>query len=164
MLLDDTKVLAELGCFDKAKGAGDVAILAAIYITSKYANNPSLGIKIPAFSLGADTDTIASITGGLLGMLSGMDWIPTKWKEVQDYGCLVQIAELLMADDKKEATKKMVEEAKAQNNQWNATPIGKMRFVGSSNVPTEKKGIVIINKWQTTLGQTIYTKTFQPYQ
>lgn len=164
LLLDDTKVLAELGCFDKAKGAGDVAILAAIYITSKYANNPSLGIKIPAFSLGADTDTIASITGGLLGMLSGMDWIPTKWKEVQDYGCLVQIAELLMADDKKEATKKMVEEAKAQNNQWNATPIGKMRFVGSSNVPTEKKGIVIINKWQTTLGQTIYTKTFQPYQ
>ena len=26
----------------------------------------------------------------------------------------------------------------------------------------EKNGIVIINKWQTTLGQTIYTKTFQP--
>ena len=42
----------------------------------------------------------------------------------------------------------MVEEAKAQNKQWNATPIGKMRLVGSSNVPIEKKGIVRINKWQ----------------
>ena len=162
LILDDTKVLAELECFDKSKGAGDVAILAALYLTSRYANNPSLGIKISAFSFGADTDTIAFITGGLLGMLSGMDWIPTEWREVQDYNCLVQMTELLMADDKKEATKKEVAEVKAQNNQWNATPIGKMRLVGSSNVPNGKNGIVIINKWQTTLGQTIYTKTFQP--
>lgn len=162
LILDDTKVLTELGCFDKSNGAGDVAILAAIYLTSRYANNPSLGIKIPAFSFGADTDTIASITGGLLGMLSGMDWIPIEWKEVQDYNCLVQITELLMADDKKEATKKEVASAKAQNNQWKDTPIGKMRFIGSSNAPNGKNGIVIINKWQTTLGQTIYTKTFQP--
>ena len=54
-----------------------------------------IGIKIPAFSFGADTDTIASITGGLLGMLSGIDWIPTEWREVQDYNCLVQMTELL---------------------------------------------------------------------
>lgn len=50
LILDDTKVLTELECFDKLNGAGDVAILAAIYLTSRYANNPSLGIKIPAFS------------------------------------------------------------------------------------------------------------------
>ena len=161
LILDDTKILTELECFDKSNGAGDVAILAAIYLTSRYANNPSLGIKIPAFSFGADTDTIASITGGLLGMLSGMDWIPTEWRGVQDYNCLVQMTELLMADDKKEATKKEVAEAKAQNSQWNATPIGRMRFIGSSNVPNGKNGIVVINKWQTTLGQTIYTKTFR---
>lgn len=37
-----------------------------------------------------------------------------------------------------------------------------MRFIESSSVPNGKKGIVIINKWQTILGQTIYTKTFQP--
>ncbi|MCI9272263.1 MAG: hypothetical protein HFH11_14255 [Dorea sp.] len=59
-------------------------------------------------------------------------------------------------------TKKEVAEAKTQNSQWNATPIGKMRFIESSSVPNGKKGIVIINKWQTILGQTIYTKTFQP--
>lgn len=162
LILDDTKVLTELECFDKSNGAGDVAILAAIYLTSRYANNPSLGIKIPAFSFGADTDTIASITGGLLGMLSGTDWIPTEWREVQDYNCLIQMTELLMADNKKEATEKEVEEAKAQNNQWNSTVIGKMRFIKSSSVSNGKNGIIIINKWQTTLGQTIYTKTFQP--
>lgn len=95
-------------------------------------------------------------------MLSGADWIPTEWREVQNYNCLVQMTELLMADNKKKATKKEVAEAKAQNSQRNATPIGKMRFIESSSVPNGKNGIVIINKRQTTLGQTIYTKTFQP--
>ena len=55
-----------------------------------------------------------------------------------------------------------MERSKTQNNQWNATPIDKMRFIKSSSVPNGKNGIVIIDKWQTTLGQTIYTKTFQP--
>ena len=64
LILDDRKVLTELECFTKVNGAGDVAALAAIYLSSRYANNPSLGIKIPAFSYGADTDTIASMTAG----------------------------------------------------------------------------------------------------
>ena len=162
LLLDDTKVLTNLACFDKANGAGDVAILAAIYLTSRYANNPSLGIKIPAFLFGADTDTIASITGGLLGMLSGTNWIPAEWREVQDYNCLIQMTELLLADNKREATKKEVAEAKSQNNQWNATPIGKMRLIESKDALNGKNGIVVIKKWQTTLGQTLYTKNFQP--
>ena len=162
LILDDTKMLTDLECFGKTSGAGDVAALAAIYLTSRYANNPSLGIKIPAFSFGADTDTIASITGGLLGMLNGTNWIPTEWKTVQDYDCLIQMAELLSADNKKEATKREVAEAKAQNNQWSVTPIGKMRLVESKSVPNSTHGIVIIEKWQTTLGQTLYTKTYQP--
>jgi len=162
LILEDIKVLTDLECFDKSNGAGDVAVLSAIYLASRYANNPSLGIKIPAFLFGADTDTIASITGGLLGMLSGMNWIPTEWRDVQDYNCLIKMTELLMADDKKEATKKEVAEIKTQNNQWKATPIGKIRFIESKSVPNGKNGIVIIEKWQTILGQTLYTKTFQP--
>lgn len=162
LILDDTKVLTELECFGKANGAGDVAALAAIYLASRYANNPALGIKVPAFSFGADTDTIASITGGLLGMLSGTNWIPTEWKAVQDYDCLIQMTELLLADNKKEATKEDVAEAKAQNNHWRTTPIGMMRFVDSKSVPNGKYGIVIIEKWQTMLGQTLYIKNFKP--
>ena len=162
LILDDVKVLTDLECFGKSNGAGDVAALAAIYLASRYANNPSLGIRVPAFSFGADTDTIASITGGLLGMLSGTNWIPTEWKAVQDYDCLIQMTELLLADNKKEAAKEEVAEAKAQDIQWITTPIGKMRLVDSRSVPNGNYGIVIIEKWQTMLGQTLYTKDFKP--
>lgn len=76
-------------------------ILAAIYLASKYANNPSLGIKIPVFLFRADTDTIASIAGGLLGTLSVTNWIAPECRTVQDYDCLIQMAELLLSDNKK---------------------------------------------------------------
>lgn len=94
-------------------------------------------------------------------MLSGTNWIPTEWKAVQDYDCLIQMTELLLADNKKEATKEEVAEAKAQDNRWRTAPIGKMRFVDSKSVPNGKYGIVIIEKWQTMLGQTLYTKDFK---
>lgn len=162
LILDDTKVLTNLECFGESNGAGDVAALAGIYLASKYANNPVLGIKVPAFSFGADTDTIASITGGLLGMLNGTDWIPSEWLAVQDYDCLIHITELLLANNKKEATKAEITEVKLQNNDWITTQIGKMRLVDSKNVPNGKNGFVLIKKWQTVLGQTLYTKSFHP--
>ncbi|MCL2703858.1 MAG: ADP-ribosylglycohydrolase family protein [Defluviitaleaceae bacterium] len=161
LMLDDTKILTQLECFSKANGAGDVAVLAAVYLASRYANNPSLGIKVPAFSFGADTDTIASMTGGLLGMLSGINWIPTEWKAVQDYECLIQIAELLLFDNIKETTKADVLEAKAQESGWINSPIGKMRPIGKTTVKNGEYAIVTITKWQTALGQTLYTKEMQ---
>lgn len=158
LIVDDTEMLINLGCFSKESGAGDVSILAAIYLASKYANNPYLGIKVPAFLFGADTDTIASITGGLLGMLSGTKWIPMEWKKVQDYNCLIQMTELLMAEDKKEATKKEVAEVKLQNSRWNITPIGKMRLIESKKITNDNNYVILISKWKTSLGQTIYIK------
>lgn len=161
LILDDRKVLTELECFTKVNGAGDVAALAAIYLSSRYANNPSLGIKIPAFSYGADTDTIASMTGGLLGMLSGTSWIPIEWQIVQDYDCLIRMAELLLANNKKEIAGENSAKAGVQKIPWTLTPIGKMKLVDSKHVPNGKNGDVIIEKWQTMLGQVLYTKTFQ---
>jgi ADP-ribosylglycohydrolase len=162
LMLDDTKILTDLECFSNVNGAGDVAALAAIYLASRYATNPILGIKVPAFSFNADTDTIASITGGLLGMLCGTNWIPTEWKVVQDYDCLVQMTELLLSDNKKAATKTEVTEAKSQSSDWQNFTIGRMRLIDTKQVPNGKYGFVIIRKWQTVLGQTIYTKEFQP--
>lgn len=161
LLLDDIKILMELGCFDKVNGAGDVAILSAVYLTSRYANNPSLGIKTAAFLSGADTDTIASITGGLLGMLNGMSWIPAEWRKVQDYNCLIQMAELLLERNRQEDIKTEVEKEKLQNNQWNVSPIGKMKLIESRSVLGGKNNIVMIKKWQTSFGQTLYTKSFR---
>lgn len=162
LILDDKKVLTELGCFAKASGAGDVAALAAIYLSSRYANNPSLGIKVPAFSFGADTDTIASMTGGLLGMLSGTSWIPVEWQIVQDRDCLIQMTELLLSSNKKEAAEENSAKAGMQKDLWTSTPIGKMRLMDSKHVPNGKNGdVIIIEKWQTMLGQILYVKTFQ---
>lgn len=161
LMLDDNTVLTQLECFGKVNGAGDVAILTAIYLASKYANNPVLGIKIPAFSFGADTDTIASITGGLLGMLCGTNWIPTEWKAVQDYECLIQITELLLSENSKEAAKAVVSGVKEKTGDWESTPIGLMRKLSASNIESGKNTIVIINKCQSSLGQTMYFKDYQ---
>jgi hypothetical protein len=161
LMLDDNAVLTKLECFSKANGAGDVAALASIYLASRYANNPALGIKVPAFSFGADTDTIASMTGGLLGMLSGISWIPTEWKVVQDYDCLVQITEVIYSDNKKESAKAETVAAKSQENVWGKSPIGSIRYVDSKQVPNGKNGFVVITRWQTVLGQTLYIKEFQ---
>ena len=161
LILDDTSVLTQLGCFSKADGAGDVAVLAAIYLASRYANNPALGIKVPAFSFGADTDTIASITGGLLGMLCGTNWIPTEWKMVQDYDCLIRITDLLLADNSKQAAKVDLSEVKTHESNWVNTAIGLMRKIGTTTVQNGKYAIVTIAKWQSALGQTLYTKDMQ---
>lgn len=143
-------VLEKLGFYSKEKGAGDVAILSALYLASKYNNNPIEGITLPALSYGADTDTIASITGGLLGMINGTKWIPNKWKQVQDYSCIVNITELLinMSNDN---TNNFQSDS---IDEWLSSPIGKVRLIDS----TVTNDGVTISKWITFLGQTFYTK------
>lgn len=94
-------------------------------------------------------------------MLSGTGWIPMEWKVVQDYECLIRVVDLLLAANGKEATKKEVKRALEQNSQWKDTPIGKMRLLKSVSAPNGKNGVVIIEKWKTALGQTLYTKAYQ---
>ena len=161
LMLDDTGVLTALECFGKVNGAGDVAVLAAIYLVSKYANNPILGIKIPAFAIGADTDTIASITGGLFGMLCGTEWIPIEWKMVQDFECLVSITELLLSEQSKAVSRAFANEAKQRYSDWEHTPIGLMRTLGQEVLPDGKYATVTVTKRQSVLGQTMYFKFFQ---
>ena len=161
LMLDDYTVLAQLECFSKSNGAGDVAILASLYLASRYANNPILGIKVPAFSVGADTDTIASITGGLLGMLCGTNWIPIEWHTVQDYGCLLQVVELLFSEKSNEVAKIVTTAAKAQNEGWVNTPIGQMRQIDQITIKSGKFSTITIKKWISALGQTLYIKHSQ---
>jgi len=130
-------VLTELECSGKANGAGDVAALATIYLASRYANNPSLGIKVPALSFGADTDTVTSITGGLVRMLSGANWIPTEWKAVQEYDCLIQITELLLADNSCFGVNKIKKDTDEENyglqNQVASQITDKCRFASNQS-------------------------------
>ena len=158
LLIDDVSVLTKLECFGDTSGAGDVAILAAVYFASKYANSPVLGVTIPAFSYGIDTDTIASITGGLLGMLCGTSWIPFEWQSVQDYDCILKVTELLLEDNKKESAKSFVSCVKEKEKSWKHTPIGSLKAIDSIVLANGKTSSIIEVKWQSTLGQTIYIK------
>lgn len=89
----EQEVLESIGCFDKKiLGAGTVAASASIYLASRYAAGPMEGVAVGAFSKGADTDTLASMTGALSGAISGFDWLGSLVRSVQDYEYLYNLS------------------------------------------------------------------------
>jgi len=81
----DIDALTKLGCYNnETKSSGTSTVIAGIYLTCKYSNEPLKGIEQAVNSIGTDTDSIAAFTGGLLGALHGQSIIPPKWKSVQD--------------------------------------------------------------------------------
>lgn len=97
VLSDDEAVLEHMGVFGREKGAGTISAAAAIYLAARHAAQPVQGVLRAAFALGADTDTIAAMTGGLVGALAGSDWLPAEWGAVQDCPYLRQIANKVAA-------------------------------------------------------------------
>ena len=91
-LADDRAVLDGLGCFGTFKGAGTVTVAAAAYLAARHAAQPAQGVLRAAFEQGADTDTLAAMTGGLLGCLAGDEWLPAPWRDVQDAAYLRRLA------------------------------------------------------------------------
>lgn len=93
----DDDVLEKLQCFNsKISGAGTVASIAAVYLASRYAADPINGVVKAAFSIGSDTDTIASMTGGLLGCINGSDWLSSVRQGIQDEIYVEKIASRLV--------------------------------------------------------------------
>lgn len=85
----DFDALSKLGCYkNETKGSGTSTVIAGIFLTCKYSNEPLKGIEQAVNSIGTDTDSIAAFTGGLLGALHGQSIIPSKWKSVQDFDYL----------------------------------------------------------------------------
>jgi ADP-ribosylglycohydrolase len=97
-VLDDQEdILFRLGCFNpKTLGAGTVGALVSIFLASKYASNPNLGLLEAAFLKNTDTDTIASLVGGLLGALHGSEWIKIEWNIVQDREYIYRLVDELL--------------------------------------------------------------------
>ena len=90
----DHEALERIGCFDpKVNGAGTVTAAAVIFLTSRYAADPVHGILEAAFAPGADTDTLASMTGALLGAVRGREWLGEYSEQVQDSEYFSAIAE-----------------------------------------------------------------------
>ncbi|QNQ10409.1 ADP-ribosylglycohydrolase family protein [Sphingomonas alpina] len=81
----DEDALNELGCFDRRiNGSGTVNAAAALFLTSRHAADPVEGLMQAALAEGADTDTLASMTGGLLGAALGLEWVLPFARDVQD--------------------------------------------------------------------------------
>ena len=148
LLSDDKNVLEEIGAYSRVSGAGDVTILAAVYFFSKYANTPELAIGIPAFSKGIDTDTIASMVGGMIGAFYGSNWIPLEWRNVQDYTYICSVAGWLCSNEKN------------RNNNMSFTDIKRMKVLDIEEIES-KYSVIKIAKYQSSLGQTIFIKSIE---
>ncbi len=96
MTLDD-EILRSISCFDRnVSGAGTVAAAAAVYLASRYAPDPMNGVIKAAYANGTDTDTIASMTAGLLGTFNGLDWANPVKHAVQDSEYLHDMAKAIV--------------------------------------------------------------------
>lgn len=94
ILGNDLDVLEKLGCFDRrVNGAGTVSAIGAIYLASRNAPRPMSGLVRAAFMQQADTDTMASMTAGLLGALHGPDWLGPLASSIQDRAYLEELAD-----------------------------------------------------------------------
>lgn len=166
-LADDQEILAALGCFGKFKGSGTVTAVAAIYLASRYAAQPTGGVISAAFAYGADTDTLAAMTGGLLGALHGQDWMPSQWLRVQDCSSLEDLASQLV--ERRVIRKwRAVDENALTSLVENLGGASKVTVDGELVGDVVAKGELIhrgkaaVNVWKVRLndGQTIYLKRF----
>ena len=89
----DEEIMGNIGCFDKKiSGAGTVAAATAIFLASKHAVAPMEGVARAALAKGADTDTIASMTGAIAGAINGTDWFLPFSNKIQDNRYLSELA------------------------------------------------------------------------
>ncbi|MDX3385532.1 ADP-ribosylglycohydrolase family protein [Streptomyces niveiscabiei] len=79
----------------KTRGSGTLCAVAAIYLAARSASSPERGVGVPARQEGADTDTLASMTAGLLGAGLGQEWLGSYGRSVQDAPLLNALAESL---------------------------------------------------------------------
>lgn len=156
-VLDITRnSLEELGIFDKEKGgAGDITTVAAIYLASKYATNPQKAILEAANLKGADTDTIASMTGALLGILYGEEIIPIEWNMVQDYSFLKKLPEYLLKPSL------YLEIEKSKKGDYKSLPIGMAKEEYSEISKISKGKEIVIRKYKTIFDQSIYINEYK---
>jgi hypothetical protein len=83
----DAAALDDLGATERrTNGAGTVTAAAAIFLASRHAADPRQALVAAAFARGADTDTLASMAGGLLGALHGEGFLADLADRVQDAG------------------------------------------------------------------------------
>jgi ADP-ribosylglycohydrolase/catechol 2,3-dioxygenase-like lactoylglutathione lyase family enzyme len=89
----DRQTLERLGCFDRQfRGAGTVTTAGAMFLASRYAAQPTQGVLAAAFAHSADTDTLASMAGGILGAVNGSEWLNGLARQLEDAAYVRRLA------------------------------------------------------------------------
>lgn len=160
--------LEQLGCYNpKINGAGNISAVISIYLFSKYADNPEMAIYETANLNNADTDTLASMVGGLVGALNGKDWIPLELRGVQDYTLFEYLIEQMveekcdfLSSDKKYQMFNNEKMASLEiGDSIECLPFGKITLKEiREEKPKRADMYVKVYVWNTTYGQTIFSK------
>jgi len=91
--ISEEEALKELGCFNpETRSSGISTVLGGIYIALRYPTQPLVAVSKAVNCLGTDTDSIAAFVGGIVGAIHGHNIIPDRWKKVQDWEYLDDIA------------------------------------------------------------------------
>ena len=122
----DRETLAKLGTFDKrVSSAGTVTAAGAIFLASRYASRPAQGLVAAAFAEGADTDTLGSMTGGLLAAISGGDWLGGARELLQDDRYVARLARALVAGPQEgDSTRSAPDQARSFHGSLETTEVG----------------------------------------
>jgi len=160
--------LEKLGCYNaKINGAGNVSAVISIYLFSKFASDPTMSLIESANLKNSDTDTIASMVGGLIGSLNGQDWIPIELRMVQDFELFDFLVNQLIdnkcdiLDDSKQyklfSNDQLLNVAIGECTE--ALPFGKITLKEIRNEKAKGKDMYAKTYiWKTQYGQTIFAK------
>jgi predicted enzyme related to lactoylglutathione lyase len=87
------ETLRQMGALNpKTNGSGTITAVASLFLASRYAASPIQGIFVAATSTGADTDTLASMSGSILAAIHGYEWLGNFGSSVQDANYIRKIA------------------------------------------------------------------------
>lgn len=96
---DASAYMQKIGCFSQqTKGSGIATVAAALYFFFKHPHCPEEAIFDAANAIGSDTDTIASMVGGLVGLKLGdtlSSEIQAMFVALQDKHCLFDLGAYL---------------------------------------------------------------------
>lgn len=167
----DEDAYASFGCFNpNVNGSGLVAAVSALYLASRYASSPIKGLRYAVQAVGSDTDTIASMTGALLGSICGKIWISDFEKGIQDRQGLKDFSKYLLLPPPVDATpiskiqKKEIESildrlGNSNYGEYLDLPIGNASIEMHDGVQSKTKTL-LARSWRATLssGQSIFFK------
>lgn len=174
----DRPVLDAIGCFGSASGAGTVSAVGALFLASRYASQPQGGLVAAAFAKGADTDTLAAMTGTILGAIHEYEWLTVVSKQLQDVDYIRGLSAQLVSHERRQLEKSVLEPrpvtarafwphfGEPQKGEPLALPDGRRGTVTGVVEHATKRRELVPRTWVvlTEDGQTLHFKRVQKAQ